>query len=121
MDKVINLEESTSHGNFEYLFREANKELYSGCRKFSALTFLVKLMHVKVLNFWSDNSFYMLLQVLVDAFPKGLNIPKTYYDAKKMLRELGLGYNSIHACKYYCALFWKENQTLNKCPMCDEP
>ena len=79
------------------------------------------MMHVKVLNCWSDKSFDMLLQLLIDAFPKGSNIPKTYYDAKKMLRELGLGYNSIHACKYDCALFWKENESLDKCPVCDEP
>ena len=121
VDQDINLEKSSSHGNFENLFNEVNKELYPGCRKFSALTFLVKLMHVKVLNCWSDKSFDMLLQLLIDAFPEGSNIPKTYYDAKKMLRELGLGYNSIHACKYDCKLVWNENETLNKCPVCDEP
>ncbi|RVW66346.1 hypothetical protein CK203_065230 [Vitis vinifera] len=120
-DNDINLEESTTHGKFDYLLGEANKELYPGCKKFSALTFLVKLMHIKVLNRWSDKSFDMLLQVLVDAFPERSNIPKTYYDAKKMLRDLGLGYDSIHACKYDCALFWKENETLDKCPVCDEP
>ena len=38
-----------------------------------------------------------------------------------MLRDFGLGYDSIHACKYDCALFWKENETLDKCPVCDEP
>ena len=70
VDQDINLEESPSHGNFENLFNEANKELYSGCRKFSTLTFLVKLMHVNVLNCWSDKSFDMLLQLLIDAFPK---------------------------------------------------
>ena len=121
IDNDINLEESTTHGKFDYLLGEANKELYPGCKKFSALTFLVKLMHIKVLNRWSDKSFDMLLQVLVDAFPERSNIPKTYYDAKKMLRDLGLGYDSIHACKYDCALFWKENETLDKCPVCDEP
>ncbi|RVX01357.1 hypothetical protein CK203_031234 [Vitis vinifera] len=121
IDNDINIEESTTHGKFDYLLGEANKELYPGCKKFSALTFLVKLMHIKILNRWSDKSFDMLLQVLVDAFPKRSNIPKTYYDAKKMLRDLGLGYDSIHACKYDCALFWKENETLDKCPVCDEP
>ena len=120
VDQDINLEKSPSHGNFENLFNEVNKLLYPGCRKFSALTFLVKLMHVKVLNCWSDKSFDMLLQFLIDAFLEGSNIPKTYYDAKKMLRELGLGYNSIHACKYDCTLVWNENETLNKCPVCDE-
>ena len=121
IDEDINLEESTTRGNFDNLFNEANKELYPGCKKFSALTFLVKLMHVKVLNHWSDKSFDMLLKLLVDAFPERSNIPKTYYDAKKMLRTLGLGYDSIHACKYDCSLFWKENETLDKCIVCNEP
>ena len=82
--------------------------------------FLVKLMHVKVLNHWSDKSFDMLLKLLVDAFPERSNIPKTYYDAKKMLRTLALGYDSIQACKYDCSLFWKENETLDKCLVCNE-
>lgn len=63
----------------------------------------------------------MLLQLLIDAFSKWSNISRTYYDAKKMLRELGLRHNSIHACKYDCSLFWKENEPLDKCSMCDEP
>lgn len=57
VNRDINSKESTSHENFEYLFREASKELYPGCRKFSTLTFIVKLMQVKVLNCWSDKSF----------------------------------------------------------------
>ena len=44
--------------------------------------FLVKLMHVKVLNHGSDKSFDVLLKLLVDAFPERLNILKTCYDAK---------------------------------------
>ena len=30
IDKDINIEESTSHGNFENLFHEDNRELYPG-------------------------------------------------------------------------------------------
>ena len=33
--------------------------------------------------------------------------PASYYDAKKILRDLGLGYETIHVCKYDCALFEK--------------
>lgn len=55
-DKYMNLKESTNHGKFENLFYEAKQELYPGCRKFFALNFLVKLMHVKILNCWSDKS-----------------------------------------------------------------
>ncbi|XP_026384531.1 uncharacterized protein LOC113280095 [Papaver somniferum] len=107
-------------GEFAELLSEAKEELYPGCTDFSSLTFLIKLMHIKVLNHMSNKCFEMLLQLLKLAFPKTNRIPKSYYDAKKMLRDLGLGYESIHACKNDCALFWKEHSERVDCPVCHE-
>ena len=42
--------------------------------------------------------------------------PASYYDAKKKLQDLGLGYETIHVCKYDCALFWKEHEGRDHCP-----
>ena len=39
----------SSH-KLDNLFNEVETRLYPGCKKFSALTFLVKLMHIKDLN-----------------------------------------------------------------------
>ncbi|XP_026452318.1 uncharacterized protein LOC113352753 [Papaver somniferum] len=55
------------------------------------------------------------------ALPEGETLPNTYYEAKKLLRNLGLGYTVIHACRYDSALFWKENENLENCPKCNEP
>ncbi|KAL0454975.1 UNVERIFIED_CONTAM: hypothetical protein Slati_0836700 [Sesamum latifolium] len=33
---------------------------------------------------------------------------------------MGLGYKEIDACKNDCALFYKENEENDKCPICDE-
>ena len=74
--------------------------------------------HLKEHNNWSNKSFNMLLELLKDAFPPGETLPRSHYDALKMLRELGLGYVSIHACKYDCVLFWKEFKDLDQCPEC---
>ncbi|XP_060674878.1 uncharacterized protein LOC132804486 [Ziziphus jujuba] len=111
------------HRNKEFsgLFAEVESELYPGCTKFSALTFLVRLMHIKALNHWSNKSFSMLLELLKEAFPEGTKLPKSYYKAKCTLHALGLGYEMIHACKWDCALFWKESAKLDKCPICAEP
>lgn len=111
---------SNDANKYDYLFGEAQRELYPGCKKFSALSFILKLMHVKVLGRWSNKSFNILLKMLKDSHPEGATIPESHYEAKKMLRELGLGYESIHACKNDCALFWKENEKLDKCPECNE-
>ena len=51
----------------------------------------------------------MLLQVLMDMLPSDAKLPKDHYEAKKIVRDLGLGYEKIHACPNNCILFWKEN------------
>ena len=107
--KTTNVE--TKH--FDKLLGEAGKKLFRGSKLLS-LTFIVELMHVKVLNHWSKKSFDMLLELLSKAFPKGTNLSSCSYNAKKMLRDLGLRYEKNHACKFDCALFWKENEFLDK-------
>ncbi|KAK2659537.1 hypothetical protein Ddye_006070 [Dipteronia dyeriana] len=82
---------------FDDLFSAATQELYASCIKFSVLSFIVKLIHIKVLNHWSNKSIDMLLQFFKDVLPERSNIPMSHYNAKKMLRDLGLGYESIHA------------------------
>ncbi|KAA0046644.1 CACTA transposable element [Cucumis melo var. makuwa] len=81
----------------------------------------VGLMHVKVLNGWSNKSFDMLLELLRAAFPMcNSTISSSFYEAKRKLRDLGLGYETIHACKYDCVLYWKEFVDLQHCPTCGE-
>ncbi|KAA0051737.1 uncharacterized protein E6C27_scaffold60G001270 [Cucumis melo var. makuwa] len=81
----------------------------------------VRLMHVKVLNGWSNKSFDMLLELLRAAFPMcNSTIPSSFYEAKRKFCDLGLGYETIHACKYDCILYWKEFADLQHCPTCGE-
>ena len=109
---------TTQKKSFDELLKEAQQELYSGCSKFSKLSFIVKLLHLKVYNKWSNKSFDMLLDLLQQVLPNGGTLPKSHYEARKMLNDLGLGYISIHACKYDCALFWKEFEQCEQCPTC---
>ncbi|KAH7854810.1 hypothetical protein Vadar_018027 [Vaccinium darrowii] len=68
---------------FVKLMRDTEKELYPGCQKFSVLSFTVVLLHIKLISNWSNNSFDMLLKLLIDAFPLGATIPRTFREAKK--------------------------------------
>ncbi|KAJ0103419.1 hypothetical protein Patl1_05204 [Pistacia atlantica] len=77
-------------------------------------------MHLKVLNLWSNKSLDMLLTLLNEVLPEGSSLPKNTYGVKIMLHDMGLEWEKIHACKYDCALFWKENKKLENCPVCDE-
>ena len=77
-------------------------------------------MHVKVLNGWSNKSFDML-ELLRAAFPMCSSIiPSSFYEPKWKLRGLGLGYKTIHTCKYNCVLYWKKFVDLQHCPTCSE-
>jgi hypothetical protein len=51
------------------------------------------------------------------AFPK-YPIHASYDEAKKVIRALGLGYDSIHVCSTNCVLFKKELAKMDKCPLC---
>ena len=50
--------------------------------------------------------------------PLDAKLPKDHYEAKKIVWDLGLGYEKIHACPNDCILFWKENVNLEACPCC---
>jgi hypothetical protein len=103
---------------FELVMKEAKHELYQCCTKFSKLSFVVKLLHMKSLYRICNSTFSAILKLLTDAFPEFNTLPKSYYEAKTLLRELGLGYESIHVCCNNCVLFRKKFAKLDNCPVC---
>ena len=96
---------NSAENQFDDLFQEVEAELYPGCTWLSSLNFLVKMMHMKVMNKWTNSSFDELLKFMKFTFPKENKIPASFYESKKKMRKLGLGYQSIHACKYDHCLF----------------
>jgi len=98
---------------------EANsQELYPTCKKYTKLSFLIRLLHIKLLGGWTDRSFDLLLDLLNDALPKGSALPRNFYEAKKLIKSIGLGYVSIHACENDCILYRKEHEKSESCPKC---
>ncbi|KDO43628.1 hypothetical protein CISIN_1g041832mg [Citrus sinensis] len=68
---------------FYELVKEVEQPLYPDCEKYSNLSFMVKLMHIKCINNWSNKSFNMLLELLNDAFPMCKKMHTSNYNAKK--------------------------------------
>ena len=54
----------------------------------------------------------MLLQFLLDFIPSNAKLPKDCYEAKKIIKDLGLSYKKINTCPKNCILYWKENANL---------
>lgn len=60
----------------------------------------------------------MLLELLTDAFPLCEKLPVSNYQAKKIVKDLGLHYEKIDACKNDCVIYYKELVNASRCPTC---
>uniref|UniRef100_A0A803QHC9 Transposase-associated domain-containing protein n=1 Tax=Cannabis sativa TaxID=3483 RepID=A0A803QHC9_CANSA len=63
-------------------------------------------------------SFDDLLEFLREILPEGNHCPMNYYQTRKLLCEVGLGYEQIDVCQYDCALFYGEYENAVSCPVC---
>jgi hypothetical protein len=101
--------------------KEVKRQLYPGCSKFSRFSFMVKLLHMKSLYRTSNSAFSAIVKLLAEAFLECNTLPKSYNEAKNLLKELALGYDSIHVCFKNCVLFRKQYAKLDNCPICGLP
>lgn len=58
-----------------------------------------------------------LLELLREAFPDA-KLPKSFIEAKNIVKDLGIDYKKIHACPNDCFLYWKEHEGENFCHVC---
>ncbi|XP_027181759.1 uncharacterized protein LOC113780145 [Coffea eugenioides] len=106
---------------FYKLIDDSQQELYPGCKNFSKLSFIIRLLLLKCLGKWSNKIFDMLLDLLREAFPEAMEkLPKSYYESEKLMKELGLGYEKYDACPNDCTLYWGVNAKRTCCETCKE-
>ncbi|XP_028801481.1 uncharacterized protein LOC114756712 [Neltuma alba] len=106
-----------SHIN-DSLQSDAEIALYPGCSTYTRLTAVLKLFNLKATNGWTDKSFTELLQLLGDMLLADNVLPNSVYEAKKILSQMGMGYEKIHVCPNDYILYKEEYADLNKCPKC---
>ncbi|XP_074377420.1 uncharacterized protein LOC141718947 [Apium graveolens] len=97
--------------------KEGKQPLYPGCTKYSRLSFMIKLYHLKRIHGISESAFGELLSLMKDAFPNA-HLPLSFNAAKSVIRDLGLDYQKIHACPNSCMLYWAENKDKDVCDTC---
>ena len=80
---------------FEHLLRDAQSDVYLGCKKYSLLSTVIKLLYMKTLGKWSNNSFNWLFKFLKDLLSEGELLPSSHYEVKKDRKSTRL--NSSHS------------------------
>jgi len=105
--------------NEEYieLLRDCNQELYEGCQKYSKLSFLLRLYHIKCLCGMTNKAMTMILELLTDAFEYA-KFPSSFYEAKKVIQKLGLNCTKIDVCPKNFMLYWGEDEKLENYKYC---
>ena len=77
---------------------------------------MVKLLHIKGINCWSNQFFNLLLELLQDVFSMCEKKPISNYKTKKIIKDLSLHYEKIDACKNDCVIYYKKKHTqASKC------
>ncbi|KAM3320520.1 hypothetical protein P3S67_007720 [Capsicum chacoense] len=102
---------------FFKLLEEGKQDLYPGCKNFSKMSFTIQSYLFKCFHGMSNVSFSDLLDMMKEVFPFTL-IPEPFCKAKKLIRDLGLNYEKIHACPNDCMLFRNDNSNLYNCIVC---
>ncbi|GLT54465.1 hypothetical protein SLA2020_276610 [Shorea laevis] len=103
---------------FYDLLKDADKPLHDNT-KHSKLGAIVHLYNMKCMGGWSNTIFTSLFEFINQLLGTDrLFLPNNTYEAKKYMKDLGLGYEKILACRDGCMIFWKETKNLDACTVC---
>lgn len=97
--------------------KEGKQPLYPGCTNFSRLSFMIRLYYLKCVHGISESAFSDLLKLIKEAFPHA-HLPLSFNAAKNIIKDIGLDYKKIHACRNSCMLYWAENEDKDVCHIC---
>jgi len=121
--EVIGNDEEDPNGSAKKLYRlleEAKKELYPGCKEVTKVSFIVMLFQIKCMDGLSNNCLERILRLFLLVLPDGHCLPTSLDKVRKVVRDLGLDYQKIHACVNDCVLFHGDYAERDKCPTCGE-
>lgn len=104
--------------SLDELYDQATHPVYRGVNV-SVISATIVLINMAVIhgvsNAYVDELMKYLSTVLL---PASNMLPVSHYEAKKLIRKLGLNYNIIHACPDGCVLYRGDNANLKECPEC---
>ena len=102
---------------FYDMMSSAQKPLH-GQTTVSQLDAIGRVMAFKSQFRLSRDAFDGMLAIIGSLLPEGHILPKSMYESQKLLRELKMSYEKIHACPKGCVLFRKEHEYAKFCPKC---
>jgi hypothetical protein len=108
---------------FKRMVDDLTTPMYKDCKpEHTKMATVLELLQMKEKFKWSDRSVTVLLRFLQYFLPEGNQMPRSNYQAKRIVCPLGLEIEKIHACKNDCMLFRGDaNKDLTECTVCKHP
>jgi hypothetical protein len=80
-----------------------------------------RLMAIKSKFFFLNNCYNKLLKLIENVLSNPNKLPRDMYHSKKLVKGLGMDYETIDVYRNSCMHFWKEHKEENKCLKCGKP
>ena len=119
VDDVLDPIAKDAFEKYNRLLAEAQTPVYEGSKE-TVLTTILKAVKNKIEYKWSDKSFDKNCQYIKDLLREPNKYPDSYRAVRKILKDMGLGYEIIHACENGCCLFYKKRAARNTCHVCGQ-
>jgi hypothetical protein len=100
------------------LVNDGGHQLYPGCKIFTKLQFIVRLLNIKNIKGLTISTFEDVLTLFREALPEGHSLPKKYYRCRQYISVVGLRYDSYDTCLNDYIIFRGEHVNANHCSMC---
>jgi len=103
---------------FYKLLKAAEESLWDGCTKQSKLSACVQLLNMKSTLNLTQTAFNKFTEFTKSCMPDNENLVSNFYDAKKFMRPLGLGYDKYDVCPNYFMLYYGVDAMKTCCDFC---
>ncbi|KAL6586845.1 hypothetical protein OROMI_001833 [Orobanche minor] len=103
--------------SFFRMMDSANEKICLGGEA-TVLEIVAELLNIKADSNISQHTYNRITSCLKRALPKENKMVSNFYDTKKLVGHIGLGYEKIDCCRNQCMLFYKENEELQSCSVC---
>jgi hypothetical protein len=104
--------------NFYKLLKAAEELLWDGCTKQTKLSACVQLLNMKSILNLTQTAFNKFIDFTKSCMLNDKNFVSHFYDAKKFMRPLGLGYEKYDVCPNYCMLYYGADVMKINCDFC---
>ena len=100
------------------VLKAADEPVFPGCTTHTQLSFVSRLMNLKCEYNIPQSVFNGFVQLYDEVLPPDHKIPTSYYQAQKLVRNLGLPVERMDMCPNGCMLYWKHDVNEEYCKFC---